>query len=31
MTRDGRERIVHRAMTSVRILDVAPDGRALLG
>ena len=30
MTRDGRERIVHRAMTSVRILDVAPDGRALL-
>jgi serine/threonine protein kinase len=30
MTREGRERIVHRAMTPVRILDVAADGRALL-
>ncbi|HEX2458432.1 MAG TPA: protein kinase, partial [Vicinamibacterales bacterium] len=30
MTLDGRERVVHRAMGSVRILDIAPDGRALL-
>jgi len=30
MTRDGRERIVYRAMGSVRILDIAPDRRALL-
>jgi len=30
MTRYGRERIVHRAMGSVRILDLARDGRALL-
>ena len=30
MTPDGRERIVHRAMGSVRILDLASDGRALL-
>jgi len=30
MTPDGRERIIHRAMGSVRILDIAPDGRALL-
>ena len=30
MTRDGRERTVHSAMGSVRILDIAPDGRALL-
>ena len=30
ITLDGHERIVHRAMGSVRILDVAPDGRALL-
>ena len=30
MTRDGRERVVHRAMSSMRILDIAPDGRALL-
>jgi serine/threonine protein kinase len=30
MTRDGRERIVYRAMGSVRILDIASDGRALL-
>jgi Tol biopolymer transport system component len=30
MTRDGRERVVHRAMGSVRILDLAADGRALL-
>ena len=27
---DGRERIVHRTMGSVRIADIAPDGRALL-
>jgi eukaryotic-like serine/threonine-protein kinase len=27
---DGRERVVQRAMGSVRILDIAPDGRALL-
>ena len=30
MTRDGRERIVHSAMGSLRILDIAPDGRTLL-
>jgi Tol biopolymer transport system component len=30
MTRDGRERIVHHALGSVRILDIADDGRALL-
>jgi eukaryotic-like serine/threonine-protein kinase len=30
MTLDGRERIVHRTMGSVRIADMAPDGRALL-
>jgi Tol biopolymer transport system component len=30
MTRDGRERVVHRVMGSVRILDLAADGRALL-
>jgi Tol biopolymer transport system component len=30
MNRRGRERIVHRAMSAVRILDVASDGRALL-
>jgi hypothetical protein len=30
MTRDGRERIVHRAMAAARILDIASDGRALL-
>jgi eukaryotic-like serine/threonine-protein kinase len=30
MTRDGRERVVHRAMGSVRIFDLASDGRALL-
>ncbi len=30
MTLDGDERIVHRTMGSVRIADIAPDGRALL-
>ena len=30
MTRDGRERVVHRGMGSVRILDLTADGRALL-
>jgi len=30
MTPDGRERVVHRVMGSVRILDLAADGRALL-
>ena len=30
MTPDGRERVVHRAMGSMRILDIAPDGRVLL-
>ena len=30
MTLDGHERIVHRTMGSVRIADIAPDGRALL-
>jgi Tol biopolymer transport system component len=30
MTRDGHTRTVHRAMGSVRILDLAADGRALL-
>ena len=30
MTRDGRERVVHRVMGSVRILDLAADGRALV-
>ena len=30
MTREGRERIVHRSIVSVRIQDIAPDGRALL-
>jgi len=30
MTRDGRGRVVHHVMGSVRILDLAADGRALL-
>ena len=30
LTRDGRERVVHSVMGSVRILDIAADGRALL-
>lgn len=30
MTPDGRERVVHRSAGSVRIEDIAPDGRALV-
>jgi eukaryotic-like serine/threonine-protein kinase len=30
LARDNRERLVYRAMGSMRILDIAPDGRALL-
>jgi len=30
MTRDGRQRVVHRSTGSVSIQDIAPDGRALL-
>jgi len=30
MRPDGRERIVHRGMGSIRIMDIASDGRALL-
>ena len=30
LSRDGRQRTVHTGMGSIRVLDVAPDGRALL-